>query len=262
MSRARRLLAPLGFVVAGILGCEAFTTPSGVGALDFTGIPFPAVVSGDSLRDPAGVATPLTATVYDGSGAVIVDPGVTFVSLDTGVVIDAAGYLQATRRSGSVRLVASAGGLQSQQRVLQVVRDPDEIVPPASFDAALQYRVPDNSTNVSPALSFTLRTTDVLGEETPAVAGWLVRWRLIHDGDTLSVTDTTKFALWAPGGSRHTLRDTTKADGVSARRLRVYSNGLPLQQDSIIVVAEIFSRGAHVPGSPLRYVVTITPPSI
>lgn len=258
----RRLLAPLGIVVAGMIGCDALTAPGGIGALDFTGIPFPAVVSGDSMRDAAGVATPLTATVYNGRGDVIADATVTFVSLDTGVTIDANGFLRATRRSGSVRLVASAGGLQSQQRVVQVVREPDEILAPAEFDVALQYRIPDNSTNVSPALSFTLRTSDVLGEETPNVAGWLVRWRLIHDGDTLSATDTTKFALWAPSGARHALRDTTKTDGVSSRRLRVYANGLPLQQDSIIVVAEVFSRGVHVPGSPLRYVVTITPPSI
>lgn len=257
-----RLLAPLGIVAAGMIGCDALTAPGGIGALDFTGIPFPAVVSGDSMRDAAGVATPLTATVYNGRGDVITDAEVSFVSLDTGVIIDADGYLRATRRSGSVRIVASFGGLQSQQRVIQVAREPDQIVAPAQFDVALQYRIPDNSTNVSPALSFTLRTGDVLGDETPNVPGWLVRWRIIHDGDTLSVTDTTKFALWAPSGSRHSLRDTTKADGVSSRRLRVYANGLPLQQDSIIVVAEIFSRGVHVPGSPLRYVVTITPPSI
>lgn len=260
MRRGGRLAALAAAAAAVVVGCSAITDPDAIAALDFTGIPFPAVVTTDSLRDAAGVATPLTATVYNGRGDVI-DVPVTFVSLDTGVTIDEDGYLVATRRSGTVRLVASAGGLQSPQRPLVVTREPEEILPPAAPDVALQYRIPDNATNLSPALSFTLRTTDVVGDETPNVPGWLVRWRIIHAGDTLSPTDTTKFALWPPGGSRHSLRDTTKTDGVSSRRLRVYANVLPLQQDSIIVVAEVFARGVHVPGSPLRYVVTITPPA-
>lgn len=258
--RVGRLAALSAAAAAVVVGCTAVTDPDAVAALDFTGIPFPAVVTTDSLRDAAGIATPLTATVYNGRGDEM-DIPVSYVSLDTGVTISDDGFLVATRRSGSVRLVASAGGLQSLQRILVVTREPEEILPPTSADVALQYRIPDNATNLSPALSFTLRTTDVVGDETPNVPGWLVRWRLIHAGDTLSPTDTTMFALWAPGGSRHSLRDTTKSDGVSSRRLRVYANLLPLQQDSIIVVAEVFSRGVHVPGSPLRYVVTITPPA-
>jgi hypothetical protein len=260
--RARRLLAPLALVAAAVIGCAELTSvPSGVSALDFTGIPFPAVVTGDTLRDVAGISAPLRATAYDGRGAVITDADIQYVALDTGVTIDANGFLIATRRDGTVRVVASVAGLQSQARQIVVTRAPDSVVAPTT-DVALEYRVPDAAANVSPALALSLRSNDTTGAVSPNVAGWLVRWRIIHAGDTLATTDTSTVALWAPSGNRHTLTDTTKADGTSSRRLRVYSNLLPLQPDSFIVVAEIRSRGVQVPGSPVRYVVTITPPTI
>jgi hypothetical protein len=262
MSRRGRLAAPLLVALAGFVACsDAVTDPDAVAAIDFTGIAFPAVVSGDTLRNGDGVATPLVATVYDGSGDVIAGAPVQYFSLDTGVAIDANGFLTATRRSGTVRLLASIGGLQSQQRSIQVTREPDSVSAP-NRDIALEYSIPDAASNVSPAIALTLQTSDTAGGLSANVTGWRVRWRVIHNGDTLAVTDTTKVALWAASGTRHSLSDTTKTDGSSTRRLRVYANLLPVQVDSFIVVAEIRSRGVHVPGSPVRYVVTITPPTI
>jgi hypothetical protein len=262
MGRARRLLAPLAVIAAGVTGCAELTSvPTGVSALDFTGIPFPAVVTGDTMRDRDGVSAPLRATAYDSRGTIITDADIQYVALDTGVTIDANGFLIASRRDGTVRVVASIGGLQSQARTLFVTRAPDSVVT-TTTDVALQYRVPDAAANVSPALALSLRSNDTAGGVSPNVAGWLVRWRIIHNGDTLAVTDTNTVALWSPSGTRHTLTDTTRADGTSSRRLRVYSNLLPLQPDSFIVIAEIRSRGVQVPGSPVRYVVNVTPPTI
>lgn len=259
--RWRRALTPLVVAAATVVGCLDFTEPGGISAIDFTGIPFPAVVTGDTLRNTAGVATPLSARVYDGGGDEIPDPPVTFVSLDTGVAIDAQGYLTATRRSGSVRLLAGVPGLQSQVRTLRVAREPAGVVPGDTV-VALSYAIPDVASNVSPALALTLQTADILAGETAGVQGWLVRWRIVYAGDTLSPTDTSRVALWPAGTNRHSLQDTTAADGRSTRRLRVYANVLPVQRDSFVVVAEVFSRGAQVPGSPVRYVVTITPPGL
>lgn len=262
MTRLRgRLAAPLLVAVAGFLACsDAVTGPNDVAAIDFTGIAFPALVTGDTLRDGDGVAAPLLATVYNGRGDVIPGAAVSYFSLDTGVRIDANGFLTATRRDGVVRLVASINGLQSQQRTVQVTRRPDSVAAPTR-NIAFTYNIPDAASNVSPALALTLQSRDTVGAS-PNVAGWRVRWRIVHNGDTLAVTDTTKVALWASSGTRHSLTDTTKTDGTSTRRLRIYANLIPVQVDSFIVVAEIKSRGAHVPGSPVRYVVTISPPTI
>lgn len=257
-----RRAAPLALAVAGCIACsDAVIGPDAVAAIDFTGIAFPAVVTGDTLRDDAGVASPLRATVYNGRGDVLADAAVSFFSLDSGVAIDANGYLSATRRDGTVRLVASVNGLQSQQRSVQVTRAPDSAsAPTTAIDYT--YNIPDSPPSVSPPLALTLLSSDTAGGLSPGVTGWRVRWRIVHDGDTLAVTDTSKVALWAPSGARHSLSDTTKADGASTRRLRVYANLLPVQPDSFIVIAEIKSRGLHVPGSPVRYVVTISPPAI
>lgn len=257
-----RLAAPLLIALAGFLACsDAVTGPNDVAAIDFTGIAFPALVTGDTLRDGNGVATPLLATVYNGRGDEVPGAAVSYFTLDTGVAIDANGYLTATRRDGVVRLVASINGLQSQQRTVQVTRRPDSVAAPAR-NIAFTYRIPDAASNVSAALALTLQSRDTAGATSPNVAGWRVRWRIVHNGDTLAVTDTTKVALWASAGTRHALTDTTKTDGTSTRRLRIYANLLPVQVDSFIIVAEIKSRGAHVPGSPVRYVVTISPPTI
>ena len=261
MSYARRLAAPLAVVAAAVIGCSDIGAPGGIGALDFTGIPFPAVVTGDTMRDTLGNAAPLRATVYSSSGAVLNDAVVEFVSLDTGVVIDANGFLRATRRDGTVRLVASVNGLQSQQRLIYITRKPDS-VNAGTTALSFTYRVPDAAANVSPPMSLTLKSNDTTGALSPNVTGWLMRWRIVHNGDTLAPTDTAIAALWSASGTRHSLRDTTKTDGAAARRLRVYTNLLPLQPDSFIVIAEVKHRGVHVVGSPVRYVVLISPPTI
>lgn len=248
-------------VAAGIIGCaDAVTDPDAVAAIEFTGVAFPAIVTDDTLRNGNGVATPLVATVYNGRGDVIAVP-VSYFSLDTGVSVDANGFLVATRRDGTVRLVASVNGLQSQVRIVQVTREPDSVRAPTT-EINYEYAIPDRATNVSPPLAFTLTSSDTAGGLSQNVAGWLVRWRIVHAGDTLAVTDTTKVALWPASATRHSLTDTTKTDGQSTRRLRIYANLIPPQPDSFIVIAEVKSRGAHVPGSPVRYVVHIAPPAI
>jgi hypothetical protein len=257
-----RLAAPLAIVGIGLLACDAaLTDPDAVAALDFDGIAFPAVVTGDTLRDGAGVATPLSATVYNGRGQVIAGAPVQFFSLDTGVSIDANGYLTATRRDGAVRIVASINGLQSQRRTVQVTPAPDSVL---AGDTVIDYTYnrPDSPPSVSPALTLTLQSADTVGGGNPDVVGWLVRWRIVHGSDTIGVTDTSKVALWPASLTRHQLLDTTKADGVSTRRLRVYGNLIPPQPDSFIVIAEVRARGLQVPGSPVRFVVNIQPPSI
>jgi hypothetical protein len=255
-------MKPLWLVVAaGIIGCsDAVTDPDAIGAIDFTGVPFPAVVTGDTLRNTAGVASPLVATVYNGRGEVIAAP-VAYFSLDTGVAVDVSGYLTATRRDGPVRLVASVNGLQSQVRLVQVTREPDSVLAPTT-EIDYTYAIPDRAANVTPAIALTVTSSDTAGGLGAGVAGWLVRWRIVHAGDTLAVTDTTKVALWSAAGTRHSLLDTTKTDGLSSRRLRIYANLIPPQPDSFFVIAEVKSRGAHLPGSPVRYVIRIAPPVI
>jgi hypothetical protein len=255
-----RLAAPLALVAAAAFGCNDVAGPNAVAALDFQGVPFPAIVTGDTLRNADGVATPLTAVAYNGNGDAIAGAPIEYLTLDTGVTISLDGFVIATRRDGPIRLIASISDLQSPIRTIDVTREPDSTFAIGDTTINYSYALPDVPGNVSPSLQVALRSSDTTGGLTPNVKGWLVRWRIIHAGDTLAPTDTTLVALWAPSGTRHSLLDTTKTDGAATRRLRVYANVLPAAIDSFIVIGEVRSRGVQVPGSPLRFVVHVSPP--
>lgn len=253
-----RLGAPLAVLAAAILGCaELGTDPQVPVALEFEGIAYPALIGGDTLRDADGLAAPLRATAYNGDGDTIAGAPFTFVALDTGVTVSPDGFLLATRRDGIVRILASAAGLQSLPRQVQVTRRPDSLAATGAAEQDFAYAIPDNAQNLAPELRVTVLSDDVAGGVSPNVAGWLVRWRVVHDGDTLAPGDTQFVALYE--GSRHQLLDTSGTDGASARRLRVFANRLTVLADSFIVVAEARRHGTQLRGSPRRFVIHVAP---
>lgn len=261
----RRLVAPLAIgaavAAASFSACaDLGTDPDIAVALEFDGIPYPAVLAGDTLRDTMGVASPLRGVAFNGRGGVIVGAPITFLSLDTGVVIDGAGFLRTTRRSGTIRVLATIRGLQSDDRAIAVTRRPDTLIAPPATRLNFTYALPDVPTNLVPEMQVTLQSFDLAGGVPPAVTGWLVRWRVVHNGDTLSQADTSRVALQSPAGRRARL-DTTKADGTSARRLRVFANTITPARDSFVVVAEVRRFGIPVRGSPVRFVVNVAPPT-
>lgn len=261
----RPLFAPLALVVTvAVAAAGACVNVSGApdvaAALEFDSIPYPAVLAGDSLRDSLGNAAPLRGVAYNARGGIITAAPIGFVSLDTGVTIDAAGFLSTTRRSGTIRLIASINGLQSPQRTITVTRSPDTLIAPTTTRIAFSYALPDVATNAAPQMTVTLQSFDVAGGVPPAVTGWLVRWRVVHNGDTVSTSDTTRVALQSTTG-RRTQLDTTKSDGTSARRLRVFANTITPATDSFVVVADVKRFGVPVRGSPVRFVVTVAPPT-
>ena len=150
---------------------------------------------------------------------------------------------------------AGIDGLQSLPRRIEVTRRPDSLATATPAEDTLAYVLPDAATNVSPDLRVALLSDDVAGGVTPNVAGWLVRWRVLHDGDTLGVTDTSLVKLLE--GTKHQVLDTTGTDGASSRKLRVLANVLPAPADSFIVVAEVRRHGVLVRGSPRRFVVHV-----
>lgn len=249
------LVAALGLAGA----CAELTTPPGqAAAIDFTGFPYPAIITGDSLRDSLGVVTPLTATVYDARGAVLTGTTITFVSPDTGVTIDALGRLRTTRRPGSLRVYAAVDGLQSGGRTLLVTAAPDTVAATSAMAPSVTYTIPDASTNLSPELSIAVRSRTDLSA--PNVAGWLVRWRAVHRGDTIVVGDTTLVVLQSAAGRRGSI-DTTTAAGVSIRRLRIFANRLPAAVDTFTVLADVRKHGVPVAGSPVRFTIRVAPAS-
>lgn len=252
------MIVAAGALFAAVSCAELGTGVGNVSYIAFDGIPWPALLAGDTLRDSLGAASPLRAHAYDANGREITDAPFRFFTLDTGVVVDSNGTMRATtRRDGTVRVVASLGGLQSDDRLLRVTRRPDSTFASGATALTLEYVIPDVSTNVGPEMRVSLVSRDT-ARVSPGVGGWRVRWRTVHAGDTLAVTDTSWVALQTTGGARSAV-DTTAADGSSVRKLRVFSTRIPAPIDSFIVLADIRLYGARVPGSPVRFIVRVSP---
>ena len=250
--------AAAAFVAAAAFGActDVGTAPNAIVGLAFDTLPYPSVVAGDTMRDSLGVASPLHALAYNGSGALIANPALQYLALDTGVDIDAQGYLVATTRtSGSVRVVAAARALQSLVKSVVVTRAPSLLSVSGSATDTLFYVVPDAATNVSPAL--TVKLTRDSADVALGVPGFLVSWQVSFQGAARAKDDTLA-SLWDE--ARHTsVLDTTSSDGSASRTLRIWTNKLPTAADSFIVLATTRYRGSPVAGSPRRFVIHFRP---
>ncbi len=255
-----RWIVPLIVACAAVAGncTEIGTNPAVVTAIEFDSLPYPAVVTGDTLRDSLGRAAPLHATAFNVSGNVISSTAITYFALDSGVTISPTGIATAQIRNGAVRLIASAPGLQSQPETLIVTRRPDSLAVTGPLIDTVFYVLPDNSgTNVSPTLGLIVATTDTVGGIT-GTQGWLVSYQVLFHGQALAITDTTVASLWNAAGIA-SLVDTTAIGGLVGPRLRIRPAGLPTAAESVMVVATVRYRGAPVRGSPVTYMIQIRP---
>lgn len=257
--RGARILAPLALAAAATVGClDLGLDPDAPFVIEFDSIPYPALLSGDSMRDSLGVVRPLKVVAYNSDGDPLTGAGTSWFVLDTGATIDVDGILTTTRRDGQVRVVGSVGGLQSPQRMIRIARSPDTLFTIQDTVVTFAYALPDAPGNLTPSMDVRLQTTDTVGGLTPGVHGWILRWRVVHEGDTLAPGDTAIVTLQNGSGSRKG-QDTTGTDGTSARRLRIWANRLPASVDSFLVVAEARRYGVQVPGSPLIFKVKVSP---
>ena len=255
-----RMVAPLVIVVAAAIGSctDVNVSPTTVTALEFDSLPYPAVVTGDTLRDSLGNAAALHAIAFNSASAVIAAPSLTYVALDSGLTISPAGLVTAQLRNGSVRIIASAPGLQTGPMTLIVARRPDTVIVTPLASDTLYYTPLDNaSTNVTPALALQVATRDTIGGVAGA-QGWLVSYQLFFHGQALAATDTSVAVVWNTSNQASRI-DTTASDGTSSRVIRVHSTGLPTATESLTVVATVKYRGAAVPGSPATYLIQLRP---
>jgi len=127
-----RLHKPIGVALFAaswwLLSCRDIPSPEGgVFAISRVALPSPGIVAGDTMRDSAGLATPLSVVAYDENGKPMSPaPAVTYLTLDTLTQVD--GAWLTGRTPGSSRLVAAVSGLQSQPVSVQVTLSPDTIV--------------------------------------------------------------------------------------------------------------------------------------
>ena len=247
-------------VAACVAACtEVNTAPDHVAALEFSTLASPAVVAGDSLRDTLGVAAALRAVVLNARGDTIAAPSVQYFSLDSGVTVVPGGYLVAQRRDGSVRLVASAGAIQSPPLTLLIARHPDSVVASGRTRDTITY-VLAGAQNIGNALGVKVATTDTTGGIT-GTQGWMVSYQAFFHGAPVAPTDTTVVTILGDGAGASAV-DTTDASGNASRRVYLRPAGLTQALvDSAVVLATVRYRGVPLRGSPVRFVVLFRPKS-
>jgi hypothetical protein len=245
-------VAALAVLGAGCL--DLGTDPNEIGAISFDGVPYPAVVAGDTLRNEAGQIVPLRATVLSGAGDTVANPEVQFFSRDTTVTLTADGRVigRSTAR-GVARLFATVGSLQSVTREIEVTALPESSTVTSAPDT-LRVSSADTTNNSG---DFRLRLVDASGA---GVKGFLVRYVLEFRGEVVAPGDTTRILLVNEAG-RPSWVDTTDNNGDGARRVHVRVPQLSGVSDSAVVRFRV-SAGAYGPvvQREFRRVLHIRPP--
>lgn len=248
-------MRPTGAFVAAFLLAAACTDidtgPNVAASIEFTALPFPAVVAGDTLRDTSGVAAPLRAAVFNPDNVEIVDAPVRYAALETVVTVDSVtGVVVAGANADTTaRLIAYVGSLQGAPLRLSVVPRPDSVGLSGTIDTLL-YSVIDTTRNLSGDLAVRVLHHGPAGDV--PVRDWIVTFALADAGDSVR-------ARVVGDNGRPSALDTTSTAGVAGRRVRLIPAGLTSPRDSIIVLARVRYRGMHVAGSPLRLALPVVP---
>ncbi|MBI2797133.1 MAG: hypothetical protein HYX65_10555 [Gemmatimonadetes bacterium] len=257
LARGGLLTGVVAGLVGGALACgDIAGTPGGVLSLRFDSLPASAVVVGDTLRDSLGAVAPLRATAFDGAGRVVAAAAVRFVALDTGIAVDSlTGQVTASvRRATPARVVAGVGSIQTSPKLLSVSNRPDTLSKSGTNPTITYVTVP--RTDPANSVSLGVRVGSL-----PAVAGtsadsttekWAVRYVLVRAATVAA--DTTRLE----GGIVNTPWSVSAA-GSAAKTLRVVPRLGTRLKDTVIVDAVVTWKGVAVRGSPVRFIVPLTP---
>ena len=233
-------------------GCTDIDTgPNVATSIEFTALPFPAVVAGDTLRDTSGIAAPLRAIVFNSDNEEIVDAPLRYAALETVVTVDSVTgiVIAGAGTDTTARLVAYVGSLQAAPLRLSVVPRPDSVEPSGTIDT-LRYSVIDTTQNLSGDLAVRVVHRGLTDDE--PVRDWVVTFALADAADSVR-------ARVVADNRRPSAADTTSNLGIAGRKVRLLPAGLTSPRDSIVVLARVRYRGMHVAGSPLRLVLPVVP---
>ena len=232
------------------------TDPDEIVAIEFTDLPWPSVVAGDTLRDSSGNVAPLVARLFDGDGDEVTG-SVEFLPVIPTVRIVGGNRLVADdTATGSVGIIASAAGIQSVPRPINIVAAPDSMAATGPI-TTLAWVVPDDPVlNTSQPLGvrvFSNATTPPAG-----VGSWIVKFTLEAGGRQIPESDTTQIFLVGENG-RPSYADTTDTQGAASRRVRLRVTPGSVPPDSAVITVRASYRGVSLVGSPVRLVLPLRP---
>ena len=263
MTPRKAMLSPSALVGAALcviaLACgDVPTLEGGIAFITPVILPSPAVAVDDTLRNEAGVATPLRVIAIDNAGDTIqgVQPEfiVTTVPGPSVTILPNDFAFGDSVRTASI--VARVGTrLQTPPALLNVVFQPDSMAAGSPTAASFPVLNPGELTSSVP---LSVNITSIGGGTRAGVPSIIVRYLItaiypvgttVPDTTVVLVDDQNRFTQ--PDG--RTSVDTTDASGNAQRRIRA----VPFGFDSVaIIVSANNLKGVPLPGGPIRFVVS------
>lgn len=220
-----------------VLACRDIAEPDGgVLAVSRVVLPSPGLVAGDTMRDSLGNVAPLRVVAFDANGDTISpSPTTTYVLLDARAVLT--GDTLVGLDTGTVRIIGTVAGLQTQVQTVPVTLRPDTIV---AADSIVHRRRVDVLTNDSSYASGDLSVIVQNRDGAPVgVNAVVVTYTLTQVPTGTGSGPVVVFV----GGTTAPVRDTTASGGRAARQIRLRIPATPSLPDTAIVEATASYRG-------------------
>lgn len=276
MSGERRALVGGAALLAALAGAcaEVGGGPNAAVSLGFDTSTV-AVVVGDTLRDTTGLVLPLRAFAFDATGDTLRAPAVpvTYLvapsdSADGAAVVRVEGALLigVRLRSTPGRVFATAGGLQSLPKSVDVIRRPTRLVAGAAADSAIY--VPNAGQSALSAGGAQLRVTADSAGTAVGVRRVAVRFAIeraaARVADSVVLIDERAPTFTPPNlfVPRSPL-DTSDASGVAGRRVLIYLRAGATGADTVVLRATAAYptqfRSASLAADTVRITVPVRP---
>jgi hypothetical protein len=250
-------LALLGGAVAAAC-TDVPSSPEEAFSIGFERLPFPAVAVGDLLRDSTGAVAPLGAVAYNTDGQPIEGFPVEYVFIGDAAGLEPGDQVRGVTANDTVRITAVANGIPSLPRTLWVVPPPDSLAN-GGQPAGVTYGLPASLADTSGRIADTLLAT--IGRDAPApVRAWVVRYRIIVNGDTLD-PNATDLAFMVDDGGQPSALDTTDATGAVSRKVRVnaFNTDALAAISSLVVSVTVEGMPAQPRGAPRQVTIPVSP---
>jgi hypothetical protein len=239
--------------LAAIASCVQITVDGDeIGSIEFVPFTYPALFSGHPVFGRAK----LDVRVFKADGSIATDVPASFFLLagDTAyATISAENFLvaKAVTTNQTVQVVASAGGLQSTPKRIDIVPRPDTAIRDTPFDSGtVRFSLPAAAGDTSFALKVIVRGA---APASPPVRSFIVNYQILKGSRLLSTTDTTQAFFMVDDAGRVTDVDTTDGTGVVSRRLRFRIRQGQALQDTVTVRALVQRGDSVVRGAPINW---------
>jgi hypothetical protein len=241
---------PAALLALAAFGCaDVSGSSTSVLSIQFDSLGVPSVVVGDTLRDTTGAVLVPVVHAFNFKGEEITPAPVWFQSPDSGVAVDSVTGIVVgdSLRSTPARIVATVGTLQAIQR-LDVTLRPDFLEAVNGRDTLI-YSLVDTT-----SATLTVRLTHGVAPGDSVVKSYIVSFAIVSQSDP-------NLGTLVNDRGQPSVVDTTSADGVAGRAIRLHPLFVTSAVDSIIVNATARYRGVEVVGSPVQLVLRIQPSS-